>query len=181
MDRKTRWLARRVERRIVQLVIAILLTAGTGIAVATSASAATVTPAQGAIQSVSSAPSAPSAPVQHQVTTKYGTLTYGWQPLTGEARDSASGCNQDVCIEIVGTSNHVTDWDTQAYWNGGAKCTRARYLANGRQILLGSVICGSGAGVFYWYWTPNRYFPSPTLACNQWTAIPGYPCETITR
>ena len=65
--------------------------------------------------------------------------------MTGEARPGfASGCNQDVCIEIVGTSNHVTDWDTQAYWNGGAKCTRARYLANGRQILLGSVICEMG-------------------------------------
>jgi hypothetical protein len=39
--------------------------------------------------------------VEYHITTKYGTLTYGWRPLSGAViPDSASGCNQDVCIQM---------------------------------------------------------------------------------
>jgi hypothetical protein len=119
-----------------------------------------------------------------RITTPYGTVTYGWRSLANAPADvtpdSASGCNQDVCIQIVGTSNKVNDWDSQAYWDGSYLCTRSRFYANNHLIRTGTVVCG-GAGVFYTFWTPNKYFPSPTLACNRWTSIPGYPCETIRK
>ena len=117
--------------------------------------------------------------------TPYGTVTYGWRPLASASvraiPDSASGCNQDVCIQIIGSSNKVVDWDSQGYYFGSTTlCTRSRFYANGHLIRTGTVVCGE-AGVFYTFWTPNKYFPSPTLACNRWTAIPGYPCETIRK
>jgi hypothetical protein len=119
--------------------------------------------------------------VQYQVVTNDGTLTYGFQPAPAKViPDSASGCNQDVCIQIVGHSNYVNEWNSQAYWDGGYICTFSAFHANGRVFRTGTVVCGR-AGVFYTFWSPNRYFPSPTHACNTWYGIPGYPCETIKR
>ena len=37
----------------------------------------------------------------------------------------------------------------------------------------------SDVGVFFSDWAANRFFPSPSLACNTWQSIPGEPCETI--
>lgn len=160
-------------------------------AVATSASASTVSMAARSASAHSTAAVAPTA-TNHalqaagpfHMKTPYGTVTYGWRPLASAPADvtpdSASGCNQDVCIQIVGSSNKVNDWDSQAYWDGSYLCTRSRFYANNNLIRTGTVVCG-GAGVFYTYWTPNKYFPSPTLACNRWTSIPGYPCETIRK
>jgi len=121
--------------------------------------------------------------VAFHVSTPDGTLTYGWRPLASGPRSnvaplSASGCNQDVCISIVGSSNHVDSWSSQAFWNGGETCTRSKFFINSAVIRTGTVVCG-GAGVFFTDWEANKFFPSPSLACNTWTTIPGKPCETI--
>jgi hypothetical protein len=120
--------------------------------------------------------------VTYHLATPYGTITYGWRPLTVSSRsavpDSASGCNQDVCIEITGSGAHVSDWDTQGYWDGPEICTYSIFEINSIIIRTGTVVCG-GAGVFFTDWPANRSFPTPSLACNQWANIPGYPCETI--
>jgi uncharacterized protein (UPF0333 family) len=123
--------------------------------------------------------------VIYRVTTPYGTLTYGWRPLGSkpqvtEVPLSASGCNQDVCIAITGSSNHVSDWNTTAYWGGGYICTQSHWDINNNNIRTGTGACGR-AGVFFSDWQANRYFPSPSLACNWWKVIPGYPCETIRK
>ena len=83
-----------------------------------------------------------------------------------------------MCITINGTSNHVNDWSTTAYWNGGYICTHSHFYLNDRLIRTGSGACG-GAGVFFSDWVANKNFPYPSLACNRWDLIPGYPCESI--
>jgi hypothetical protein len=120
--------------------------------------------------------------ITYHLATPYGTITYGWRPLTAQPGpalyNSASGCNQDVCIQITGSGAHVSDWDTQGYWDGPEICTYSIFEINSIIIRTGTVVCG-GAGVFFTDWPANRSFPTPSLACNQWANIPGYPCETI--
>lgn len=134
--------------------------------------------------SASTAPGAAqiSSGVTYHLATPYGTITYGWRPLaapSGSASpESASGCSQDVCMEITGSGAHVADWDTQGYWNGPVICTYSIFEINSHIIRTGTVVCG-GSGVFFTDWPANRSFPTPSLACNQWANIPGFPCETI--
>ena len=121
--------------------------------------------------------------VVYRVETPAGTLTYGWRPLGTASPDvirplSASGCNQEVCISISGSSNHVGEWNTTATWGGGFICTHSFWWINNQLIRTGNGACG-GAGVFFSDWAANRFFPSPSLACNTWQSIPGEPCETI--
>jgi hypothetical protein len=124
-------------------------------------------------------PPSPAGPHMFVKETPMGTLTYGFQPK-GARPDSASGCNQDVCISIVGSSNHVDEWDSVGFVDN-AICTWSDFTINSGLVLSTNVICGDGAGAFVAYWHANRYFPSPSLACNTWFAIPGKPCETIRR
>jgi hypothetical protein len=116
--------------------------------------------------------------------TAQGTLTYGFRPAAagsaGVRPDSASGCNINVCINIIGSSNYVTEWYTTAITEEAA-CTWADFLANGGIALSADVVCGDGPGVFYSYWYPARTFSSPTHACNRWFNMPGLPCETIKK
>ncbi len=111
-------------------------------------------------------------------------MTYGFTPAGKQGNvvqpDSASGCSGYTCITIIGSSNFVTEWYTQGI-SENAMCTWADFFANAQIVLSANVICGDGPGVFYWYWYPNQTFPSPTVACNRWFNIPGYPCETIRR
>jgi hypothetical protein len=93
---------------------------------------------------------------------------------------SASGCNQEVCISIIGSSNHVDEWDTHAFTEV-AMCSWPDFYINNAIVYPGDIICGDGAGVFSAFWKANRYFPSPSLACNTWFNIAGKPCETIRR
>jgi hypothetical protein len=170
MNREARWLGPQVRRGVIRLMTGLLLIAGAGIAAATSAFAAPAAPAR--------------AGVQHTVTTKYGTVAYGWRPVTATVKpNSAHSCDVDVCMQITGHSNFVDDWDTQAYWDGAYICTRAKFLLNSIVVLLGQVYCGGGGGpvIFYYDWVPNKYFPAPSLAGNQWTGIPGFPRVSITK
>lgn len=159
------------------MIVAMLATGF--LAAASIPAAAAVVPAAASTLLGSAGPTGP-----FTVTTPQGELTYGWRPFSaGEiGPDSANGCNHNVCISIVGTSNHVTDWDTTAYYRGpGTLCTRAAWHANGTVIRTGPTICGTDTGVFWSAWTPNKDFSSPTDACNGWTHLKGYPCKTITK
>jgi hypothetical protein len=116
--------------------------------------------------------------VTYRLETPDGTFAYGWRPLSDVRPASASGCNRDVCISIIGHSNYVSDWGTTAYWGGGYICTHSFWWLNDRRIRTGNGACGR-AGVFFSDWHPKRNFPYPSLACNTWQRIPGRPCETI--
>ena len=91
---------------------------------------------------------------------------------------TASGCNQDVCIYVVGSGTQVTKWETTAVLPT-AMCTVARYWANGVLVYEGTTKCGSGGGSVMSYWTSPGYFAAGTQVCNTWTNVPGKPCETI--
>jgi hypothetical protein len=156
------------------------------VAAAFSAPPVTAAPAVPAAtaRALGSAPGSPRS-VTYRVSTPDGTLTYGWRPVTSTPQGplrpaSASGCNQDVCLSIVGTGNYVSDWSTTAYWDGGYICTHSFWSLNDRLIRTGNGACGR-AGVFFSDWSPRRGFPYPSLACNTWQVIPGRPCETIKK
>ncbi len=91
---------------------------------------------------------------------------------------TASGCNQGVCIYVVGSGTYVTRWETRAVLPT-AMCTVSRYWANGVLVYEGTTKCGSAGGSVTSYWPSPGYFPAGTEVCNTWTGIPGRPCETI--
>lgn len=177
-------------RRSVPVVRSVIIAVGGAAMVLLSAFA----PASASAASVSTPSSGasltPTASAHHEasiakvfhVTTRYGTLTYGWRPFSGNSGTliprSASGCNFDVCISITGSSTYVDDWNTTAYWNGGYICTHSVWLQNGNIIRTGNGTCG-GAGVFFSDWAPKKNFQNESKLCNKWEFIPGEPCEYI--
>lgn len=101
------------------------------------------------------------------------TPTSGLQPY------SASGCNLNVCIDIVGASTTVTSWSTTAYGNTG--CANA-YFAWHEGYYVGPTVCPNGLqpGVYYDTTGPTGYFPNGDQLCNYWYNGPaGHPCEYI--
>lgn len=91
---------------------------------------------------------------------------------------SASGCNQNVCIDITGSDLFVSNWTTTAYGNVG--CTYAAFHSQSFTA-YGPWICstGSGPGVYYDTTGPVGYYQDDEEVCNSWLEIRGYPCETI--
>ncbi len=107
------------------------------------------------------------------------TVTFRSAPSTGGITpDSASGCNEDVCINIDGASTIVNSWSTTAFGNVG--CTRAYFLYN-EGFYEGPEVCpdGPGPGVYYDNTGPSGYFPDGDQLCNSWLSIAGLPCEYI--
>lgn len=92
--------------------------------------------------------------------------------------DSASGCNQSVCIEVTGAGNHVTRWMTTAVLPSKI-CTFAEYWANGELVYVGNTKCGSKGDEVSSYWSDPGDFSKGTQLCNTWSGITGKPCETI--
>lgn len=134
--------------------------------------------------------------------TTNGDVTVGWAPegsdiyAAAKARASASqskkqpssptvqsayGCNQDVCIDIRGTSTYIDTWRTQAFGNVG--CTYARYWVNGSRFYSGNQVCptSSGDGVYYWIYNYGGRLYDNDKVCNSWDRIAGYPCKEIQR
>jgi hypothetical protein len=104
---------------------------------------------------------------------------------------SAQGCNQNVCINIVGSGLVVDSWETTAM-NSKSMCTHALYdiyepgnPVSGKEpsfSITGQKLCGEGAGVFYDYESAGKLnYPNHTHLCNAWVRqiISGYPCEEI--
>lgn len=110
------------------------------------------------------------------------TVVYGWAPKSNTVHpDSASGCNQEVCIDVQGSGLYVDQWNTTAYGNVG--CSYAVYLRNGNYIRITDDICptSSGDGVYYYDWAYpiGGKFGNKDKVCNTWYYLPGKPCETI--
>jgi hypothetical protein len=98
----------------------------------------------------------------------------------GESKpQSASGCNQNVCIYIDGDSTTVVGWETTAYGNTG--CANAMFSWH-EGAHRGETVCpdSDGPGVYYDTTGPTGYYPAGDHLCNFWHHGPsGLPCEDI--
>jgi hypothetical protein len=114
----------------------------------------------------------PSTAVTH-TTTKPAVKTFKASPA------SAVGCNQDVCISIIGNGQHVSYWFTWASTTRKKRATEPVYWVAGKVAFYGAVVTGSHS--FYSSLGLTNYnFPKANVqVCNTWTGIPGKPCETI--
>ncbi|PZG44424.1 hypothetical protein C1I98_17325 [Spongiactinospora gelatinilytica] len=98
----------------------------------------------------------------------------------------AYGCSGDVCIRLdsePNNSNYIASWETTATASN-ARCSYPVYFINDGVVKQGSTYCSQGAGVFFAVWNAKRYFPSPSLACNEWAGYPSpahRPCKTISN
>jgi hypothetical protein len=102
-------------------------------------------------------------------------------PAIGVQPNSASGCNQDVCIQINGYSNYISYWGTTGF-NDGPLCSWPDWWYALNVVATTDILCVDDAGVFIGDWYPNRRFtPNPATACNSWWAINGFPCETVRK
>jgi hypothetical protein len=99
--------------------------------------------------------------------------------------DSHYGCNRDVCINVVGSSTHVTEWSTDVVGNRG--CIKAFFAMRHGDLppyntVWGPEICSNGqSGVYITYYNgvPTD-FPNGDQLCNGWLkAVIGYPCARI--
>jgi hypothetical protein len=99
------------------------------------------------------------------------------KPL-GIQPDSASGCNQDVCIYVYGQGRFVQEWDTTAYFPNGTESFAIYYL-NGSVLTTSNSFYASPGQWYETYWTPEEYFPNNSQVCNSWWANAGHPCETV--
>lgn len=115
----------------------------------------------------------PTPTVKHE-----STARVGHRATTAIAPRSAYGCNQDVCISIIGNGTFVKSWATSAYPNYAYRCTWANYWANGKLLLSGALQCRSD---YYYYSNAiiGTQVKAGSQVCNTWFGIPGKPCESI--
>lgn len=97
---------------------------------------------------------------------------------SGALPASASGCNQDVCIDVEGSGTRVDTWSTQAFGNVG--CTEAFYYWH-EGDWEAPQICPdtSDPGVYWWNSGPIGTYPNGDELCNAWMNIKGFPCIFI--
>lgn len=89
---------------------------------------------------------------------------------------SASGCNEQVCIDVSGDGLFVSQWATTAFTLTGG-CYYAYYHAQSFSV-TSPQLCGS-AGTFYDESGPAGYYQDGEELCNNWSGIQGYPCIEI--
>lgn len=91
--------------------------------------------------------------------------------------DSASGCNDQVCIEVTGTGLEVTKWYTAAYSpDNDDICSYPAFWVDGELDFTGEEICGTLLEA--WDDEPE-WFDNHTQLCNTWPGVAGRPCETV--
>lgn len=96
---------------------------------------------------------------------------------SGVTPDSASGCNQSVCIWVYGRGYTVTKWDT-VVGDHPYVCSFAAYLGPPNTIeATSNEVCGSGQ--LYSIWPGTHTFTQKTEICNTWANVSGKPCETV--
>ncbi len=98
--------------------------------------------------------------------------------LGGVKPDSASGCNQAVCISVTGIGRIVEDWSTTAYFADGLE-SFAAYWENGVVIATSPPFYASPGTWYYDDWGHIGVFPNGAKLCNSWLGTPGFPCETV--
>lgn len=109
-----------------------------------------------------------------------GTVTLSFVPNAVRPM-SAFGCNQDVCIEVNGSSTYVASWNTYAFGNVG--CTHANYLINNSLWTTSAEICPETGddGEYVSLFNYEGYLYANDHVCNTWVKIAGKPCETIEK
>lgn len=112
----------------------------------------------------------------------HATITVRPPKAGGVTANSASGCNDEVCIYVGGSGLIVQSWETTGLYDGPEDpfCTYAVYWAPGDTIYAtGWEVCG-GLGTYYGYEqdTPIAFYTT-TEICNTWVGIPGKPCEWV--
>lgn len=95
----------------------------------------------------------------------------------------ANGCNQDVCIQLVGTNDSLTLWQTTAYTSSGEGCYDAGFHRPAGDN-IGDLLCVppelSGQAWAFWDSTGPTGTNMPVGSyCNSWSRIPDAPCETV--
>jgi hypothetical protein len=92
--------------------------------------------------------------------------------------DSHSGCNGNTCIDVYGSGETITGWDTYAHLSGSV-CGYAYFYVAGSPVAK-SVNCYTGNTIkIYLGGLPKNYSPGTQL-CNEWApGGTGYPCATV--
>jgi hypothetical protein len=89
---------------------------------------------------------------------------------------SASGCNDDVCIEVDGSGLYVDDWNTYAY-PPESTCSYSGFWEDGELAFTGEEdVCGTFLAT---YADMQTDFDNHTQLCNTWVGISGRPCEEV--
>lgn len=91
---------------------------------------------------------------------------------------SASGCNQNICIQVTGSGLTVSDWSTSAYFTDATE-SFAAYWANGSVIATSPAFNASPGTWYYDDWGHSGTFANGTILCNTWFDNLGKPCETV--
>lgn len=98
---------------------------------------------------------------------------------------NASKCDDDVCINVIGSGLHIDQWSTTAFGNVGCAQATFDFFNGGYADKQSGIICpdGSGPGVYYSAAGPTGWYRDGTEVCNYWQgargSIPGYPCAEI--
>jgi hypothetical protein len=115
--------------------------------------------------------------------TSASTGSNGHRPVMNP--DSHYGCAQAVCIDVVGSGTHVTQWSTDVVGNYG--CIKAFFdMRHGQNSAYNTVwgpeICSNGqSGTYITYYNDvPTDFPNGDQLCNGWIrGVVGYACATI--
>lgn len=91
--------------------------------------------------------------------------------------NSASGCNDDVCIEVTGSGLEVTKWYSLAMADDiGEICGTPVFWVDDEVDMEGTEICGD----YLEAWDDEEEeFENNTQLCNSWSPVPGFPCEIV--
>ncbi len=92
--------------------------------------------------------------------------------------DSASGCNQLVCISLVGSGLTVTTWSTTGTYTEQTPAF-AVYYKNGVEIASSIIFLAEPGDLYYDQMIGSHSFANGTQLCNGWQGTVGHPCETV--
>lgn len=91
--------------------------------------------------------------------------------------DSASGCNEEVCIEVTGSGLVVTKWFTAAFSPDYDEiCSFPAFWVDDEIDFVGDEICGTEIEAWD---DATEDFENNTQLCNSWPGVAGFPCETV--
>ncbi|MFI7337158.1 hypothetical protein ACIBUY_04365 [Streptomyces sp. NPDC050085] len=94
---------------------------------------------------------------------------------------SASKCDEDVCMQVIGESLRVKEWRTQAFGNVG--CTSPKYRKNWGYLYDGYTICPDTdePGVYYYNYRRPRTYSDGDILAVYWHKVHGEPQAQIIK
>lgn len=95
--------------------------------------------------------------------------------------NSASKCDADTCLDVVGTGLRVTQMNASGFGNVG--CTAPHYHRNWGFLYTEYNICpdGDGPGVYWYSYKRPRTFNDGDVVSVHWDNIDGEPAARIHR